>query len=98
MFFIFRYIRFVLPPTKRRAGPLVDAVDASYEELYTCCPPPIAILLMTALELACFITDEKTQKDSTVKGTGVTAKMFIFDPHIRQQIWRFFTYIFVHLG
>nr|XP_023026315.1 rhomboid-related protein 2-like [Leptinotarsa decemlineata] len=102
--YINTYIQFVLPPRHRRrrrqvgAGDFGDEVDGRYEESYSCWPPPLAMVLMSAFEVACFITDEFAEKDSTLRGNGITAQKFIYDPSRRHEAWRFLTYMFVHIG
>lgn len=75
-----------------------DEVEGVYEEQYTCCPPPFAMFLVSIIEFTCFIIDEVNQKDSTKTGSGVTARIFIYDPRKREEFWRFLTYMFVHIG
>lgn len=65
---------------------------------YSCCPPPIFMFLISVLEFALFITDELTQKDSTLTATGVTGKYLLYDPFKKREVWRFLTYMFVHIG
>ncbi|CAG9814958.1 unnamed protein product [Phaedon cochleariae] len=91
------YIRNVLPQRRQNDSDKVE-IDGVYEESYTCCPPPIAMVVISAFELACYVMDEATEKDSTLNNSGVTAKMFIYNPYHREECWRFFTYMFVHIG
>ncbi|XP_050311400.1 rhomboid-related protein 2-like [Anthonomus grandis grandis] len=72
--------------------------DISYGDEYTCCPPPFAMVLISVLELVFFLTDEISEKNSTLTGTGVTAKLFLYEPNKRHEAWRFLTYMFVHIG
>ncbi|ERL87881.1 hypothetical protein D910_05269, partial [Dendroctonus ponderosae] len=71
--------------------------DIVYGDQYTCCPPPLAILLITLLELAFFIVDESTE-DPAVGEIGKTAQVFMYEPSKRHEAWRFLTYMFVHIG
>ncbi|KAL1501692.1 hypothetical protein ABEB36_006974 [Hypothenemus hampei] len=72
--------------------------EISYLDELTFCPPPIAMILITIMEIVFFLTDELVQKGSTLSGTGVTAQIFLYEPSKRQQAWRFLTYMFVHIG
>ncbi|XP_018570241.1 rhomboid-related protein 2-like [Anoplophora glabripennis] len=101
------YIRFIVPRRRRQrvlttdglqAVQTFDEEDGSYEDQYACCPPPIAMFLISIIEFACFLIDEVNQTDSTKTGTGVTARIFIYDPHRRVEFWRYLTYMFVHIG
>lgn len=103
------YIRLIVPRQRRQRVPTeglqglqavqsLDDVDGSYEEQYACCPPPIAMFLISVIEFACFLIDELTEANSTKTGSGVTAQIFIYNPHKRVEVWRFLTYMFVHIG
>lgn len=81
-----------------QAAESFDEADGVYEEQYTCCPPPFAMFLVSAIEFACFIIDETNQVNSTKTGSGPTARIFIYDPRRRDEFWRFLTYMFVHIG
>lgn len=56
------------------------------------------MFLISILELAFHLTDEINEKNSTLSGTGVTAMIFIYDPAKRHEVWRYLTYMFVHIG
>lgn len=93
-----------------------DDEEIAYIDEFSCCPPPFAMVLITLLELAFFLTgndlyckrivlifyvyisDELAEKNSSLTGSGVTAKIFIYEPNKRHQAWRFLTYMFVHIG
>ncbi|KAJ8917334.1 hypothetical protein NQ315_002356 [Exocentrus adspersus] len=96
------YMRFILPRQHRQRvsadGESVDEEDGLYEDQYDCCPPPIAMFLISVIEFACFLIDELNQANSTQTGTGLTAKIFIYSPYKRIECWRYLTYMFVHIG
>ncbi|XP_060533892.1 rhomboid-related protein 2-like [Cylas formicarius] len=103
------YVHFLVPCPKGAAAlvPAAPTTDYArvyqrdsldYADEYTCRPPPVAMLLITLLEVALFLTDELTQKGSTMRGTGVTADLLVYDPAKRSQCWRYLTYMFVHVG
>lgn len=93
-----------MPSFKRRVSvesievKLYEEEEIAYMDAFTCCPPPFAMVLFTILELVFFLIDEMTQKDSTLTGSGVTAKSLIYEPSKRHEAWRFLTYMFVHIG
>ncbi|KAF4517754.1 hypothetical protein B566_EDAN002959 [Ephemera danica] len=62
-----------------------DVVDGQYEEEYSCYPPPIAMLVV-ALIVVTYTTE------------GPLAVALIYNPYKRVEAWRFFTYMFVHVG
>ncbi|XP_077976312.1 rhomboid-related protein 2-like isoform X2 [Styela clava] len=79
-----------------------------YYENYTCIPnckeqvggPPIFIVTITLIELAVFIY--YTVISHTVSwwtiSTEAVASPLIFSPFHREEVWRFFTYMFLHAG
>ncbi|VEN63126.1 unnamed protein product [Callosobruchus maculatus] len=62
---------------------------------YSCFPPPFFLVMISILEAACFAIDEKTKSNTSL---GLSATIFIYDPWKRQEAWRFFTYMLVHIG
>ncbi|KAJ8966534.1 hypothetical protein NQ314_003475 [Rhamnusium bicolor] len=94
--YVTQYINFLIP--REKPSLLLRGVDGQLIDEYTCCPPPIFMFLISILEFAFYLTDELTEKDSTLTGTGVTAVIFIYDPAKRHEVWRYLTYMFVHIG
>nr|XP_023014463.1 rhomboid-related protein 2-like isoform X1 [Leptinotarsa decemlineata] len=91
------------PEAQRARSFRLHSYSTSYEEEektldYSCCPPPIFMVLISALEFALFITDELTQTDSTLTGSGATGKYLLWDPAKKSEFWRYVTYMFVHIG
>ncbi|KAG5892778.1 hypothetical protein JTB14_007993 [Gonioctena quinquepunctata] len=75
--------------------------DAEEEERtldYSCCPPPIFMILISLLQFGLFITDELTQTDSTLTGSGATGRYLLWDAEKKSEFWRYVTYMFVHIG
>ncbi|KAK6640671.1 hypothetical protein RUM44_012368 [Polyplax serrata] len=75
-----------------------DVTDAEYEDHYTCCPPPFFMILITILEMVAYIYDAIVQKPGQPATATVLASLFIYNPHRRAEAWRYFTYMFVHIG
>lgn len=71
-----------------------------YLERANCCPPPIFILLISIGELAVFIYYAvwKPQKQWITLGDGIWRSPLTYKPELRQEAWRFFSYMFVHAG
>lgn len=78
--------------------PSRSATDGAYEELYSCYPPAVGMIIISLVEIIFFCIDEATEKDSTRSATGPTATLFIYDPYKRSEVWRYITYMFVHIG
>ncbi|XP_076631524.1 rhomboid-4 isoform X1 [Colletes latitarsis] len=73
-----------------------DYTDGQYEEEYSCKPPPLAMIIISILEITLFLYDVITHKSLSVEGPAAT--LFIYNPHKRYQAWRYLTYMFVHVG
>lgn len=87
-----RYVHFVVPQGGRdRSQP-----DGQYEDEYTCCPPPVGMILISIIELLLFVID--LAKGSPYAVTGPVAQVLIYDPSRRYEAWRYITYMFVHIG
>ncbi|UYV75293.1 RHBDL3 [Cordylochernes scorpioides] len=89
----------------RRHGPLhrshflPDERDRRYyADHYTCCPPPLFVILVTLLELGIFIYYAVTMGELTPQGPVPTDSLFIYRPDRRGQVWRFLLYMLVHAG
>ncbi|XP_034235832.1 rhomboid-related protein 2-like [Thrips palmi] len=75
----------------------MDNIDAGeYEDEYTCNPPAVCMIIVSIIEIIAFLYDVVETGRSTVSGPA--AKLFIYNPRERSQAWRYFTYMFVHVG
>ncbi|KAJ8985218.1 hypothetical protein NQ317_018247 [Molorchus minor] len=99
--YIDTYIRYVLPPQHRHAqlptNESLEDGEGLYEEHYSCCPPPLAMFIISVIEFACFLTDQLT-RENIETDRGITADSLIYDPYKRREFWRYLTYMFVHVG
>ncbi|GJQ85974.1 rho-4 [Trypoxylus dichotomus] len=87
-----RYIELLLPPQRR---PTRDESDGAYEDEYSCCPPPLAMAVISVLEIILFVIDAIGGK---TEANGPIAAALLYNPHRRREVWRFITYMFVHVG
>uniref|UniRef100_A0A3Q3X0I7 Rhomboid-related protein 2 n=1 Tax=Mola mola TaxID=94237 RepID=A0A3Q3X0I7_MOLML len=71
-----------------------------YLERANCCPPPIFIILVSIAELAVFIYYAvwKPQKQWVTLDEGIWRSPLTYKPELRQEAWRFISYMFVHAG
>ncbi|XP_048482325.1 rhomboid-related protein 2 isoform X2 [Plutella xylostella] len=69
--------------------------DGTYEEEYSCWPPAVCMIIISLVEIVLFCYDAAQGKTDA---TGPIAKVFIYNPHRRDQAWRFLTYMLVHVG
>ncbi|XP_023938090.1 rhomboid-related protein 2 isoform X4 [Bicyclus anynana] len=88
--FVARYVHSIIP----HRSP-VDTIDGTYEEEYSCWPPAICMILISIAEIVLFCYDAAQGKTDA---TGPIAQIFIYNPHKRQEAWRFLTYMLVHVG
>lgn len=69
---------------------------------YNCCPPPLFIPIISAIEIGIFIYyvfDLKEQGIETTATSGVPINSpLVYNPRRRYEIWRFETYMFIHQG
>lgn len=94
--YLTRYINLLIPRKSRPASHTVT--DGEYEEEYSCYPPAVGMIIISLIEIIFFCIDEATEKDSTHFATGPTGTLFIYEPYKRNEIWRYMTYMFVHIG
>ncbi|XP_075984200.1 rhomboid-4 isoform X2 [Anticarsia gemmatalis] len=102
--FVARYVHSIIPrrgpvdTTDRwsgfRAVPPADT-DGTYEDQYSCWPPAICMILISLVEIVLFCYDAA---EGNTQANGTIAKLFIYNPHKRQEAWRFITYMLVHVG
>lgn len=70
-------------------------IDGRYEEEYSCWPPALSMIFISLVEIIFFCYDAAHGKTDA---TGPIARLFIYNPHKREEAWRFFTYMLVHVG
>ncbi|XP_046682833.1 rhomboid-related protein 2 [Homalodisca vitripennis] len=92
--YINSYVRTVIP---RRTWTRHDIIDGEYEDQYTCSPPALGLLIISIIEIAFFLYDVAVTH-TLMSTNGPVARFFIYDPHKRIELWRFVTYMFVHIG
>ncbi|XP_053683799.1 rhomboid-related protein 2 isoform X2 [Sabethes cyaneus] len=91
-----RYCRLVVPS---RNPAVADEPDGEYERSMTFCPPPLTMIIFSIVEIIFFAIDiVKTNNQLGTSTNGPMATLFIYNPQLRQQAWRFVTYMFVHIG
>ena len=70
----------------------------SYDEYYTCCPPPLFIILVSLVEIGFYVYYSVTMKEFSLTGPTPIHSPLIYDPYRRHEAWRFLTYTFLHKG
>uniref|UniRef100_T1GRT4 EF-hand domain-containing protein n=1 Tax=Megaselia scalaris TaxID=36166 RepID=T1GRT4_MEGSC len=88
-----RYTKMLVASPHRN---LTDQVDGLYEEEMSFCPPPIAMITFSLVELIIFYLDIPYIQEQ--EQVGPVAKELYYDPYKRSEAWRFLTYMFVHIG
>lgn len=61
-------------------------------------PPPIFVVLVSVLEVAAFIYYCVELNEISAIGPVPWKSMWIYNPCKRHEVWRFFSYIFIHAG
>ncbi|GFS08643.1 rhomboid-like protein [Elysia marginata] len=69
---------------------------------YNCCPPPLFIPLISALEIGIFIYYVFDLKDEGIETTATSGvpihSPLVYNPRRRYEVWRFASYMFIHQG
>ncbi|KAJ8675416.1 hypothetical protein QAD02_011202 [Eretmocerus hayati] len=105
--FVHKYVQCMVPGRPCPSGTLQtqrsishggggDFTDGLYEEEYSCNPPAVAMIIISLIEIVIFLYDTLANNARPIEGP--MAEVFIYDPTKRYQIWRYFTYMFVHVG
>ncbi|XP_008215698.1 protein rhomboid isoform X1 [Nasonia vitripennis] len=69
-----------------------------YADHYTCCPPPLFIILITLVELGFFTYYTAAKGEVNSSGPVPIDSVFIYRPDKRLELWRFAFYMFLHAG
>ncbi|XP_076310078.1 rhomboid serine protease stem cell tumor isoform X2 [Tachypleus tridentatus] len=69
-----------------------------YADNYTCCPPPLFIIIITLIELGFFSYYTVSMGEITTTGPVPIDSLFIYRPDKRLEVWRFFFYMVLHAG
>jgi len=89
-------VSIALPNTKERSDRL------EYLEQYSCRPPPLFLILLSCTQIGVFIYHVVilAGEDKLVgpDGPAYIEGPLIFNPHKKEEVWRFLTYMFVHSG
>ncbi|XP_050315815.1 rhomboid-related protein 2-like isoform X2 [Anthonomus grandis grandis] len=94
------YVNFVVPRNKLYRVVTLEGetyIDSPYEEGISFWPPPACMVLMSIIEIICFVVNKSYNNDQPDE-RGPLAIHLIYDPFKRQQCWRFLTYMLVHIG
>ncbi|XP_053952521.1 protein rhomboid isoform X1 [Anastrepha ludens] len=69
-----------------------------YADRYSCCPPPLFIVLMTIIELCFFTYHTLSIGEADPAGPIPIDSLFIYRPDKRSEVWRFIFYMVLHAG
>ncbi|XP_063220205.1 rhomboid-related protein 3 [Bacillus rossius redtenbacheri] len=89
------YVKYAVVPRHRRPQDVPDG-SGVYEEQYSCYPVRLLMIIVSTLEIAAFVWDVATE--NKINATGPAATIFMYNPYKRYEVWRYFTYMFVHVG
>ncbi|VDM42667.1 unnamed protein product [Toxocara canis] len=89
---MFRAAQMVVPRSNRTA-------PFSYLQQYNCFPPPIFMMLISAIQVAIYAYYVIEMKSGIQLNGPVPIKSpLIFNPYKAYEIWRYLTYMFIHIG
>lgn len=69
-----------------------------YMKQYSCCPPPFLMVLVSIVEMVLFCLEAVRLGGVTAEGPVDTCSILIYNPKRRSEVWRFVSYMFVHIG
>ena len=88
-------VKIALPKAEREAR-------IEYLQQYSCKPPPLFLAAISLAQIGIFVWDarELSNDGKTVGPDGPTRREnpLIFNPFKKYELWRFITYMFVHVG
>ncbi|VDK86369.1 unnamed protein product [Litomosoides sigmodontis] len=89
---LFQAAQMVVPRSNR-------TIPFSYLQQYNCFPPPFFMICISILEIVIYIY-YAVQLDSGIELYGPVPQksLLIFNPHRTNEIWRYLTYMFIHIG
>ncbi|CAG9532335.1 unnamed protein product [Cercopithifilaria johnstoni] len=89
---LFRAAQMVVPRSSR-------TVPFNYLQQYNCFPPPFFMIFISILEVAIYVYYVvQFRSGIELYGPVPQKSLFIFNPHKITEVWRYFTYIFIHIG
>lgn len=65
---------------------------------YSCCPPTLVILILSALQVGFYVYHSYLLSSFQLDSVAPHCSFLIYKPERREEVWRFFTYQFVHVG
>lgn len=78
---------------------VISERDGEYERSMSLWPPPLTMIVFSIVEIIFFVIDIiETNNQMGTSTNGPMATLFIYNPQLRQEAWRFVTYMFVHIG
>jgi len=69
-----------------------------YYEKYSCMPPPLFMILISLAEFGIYIYYAALYNNWLSFPPQLMNNPLIFNPKYKEQVWRFFTYMFLHAG
>jgi len=88
---------FAVVPRSQRPQVILTQLEDAHES-YSCCPPPLLMPLLSAIELGVFIYYCIDLGSVGPNGPVPFKSPLIYDPFRRYEGWRFLSYMFIHSG
>lgn len=74
----------------------------SYQNQYSCSPPPVFMLLVSLLQVIVFAYNSAVMYAEIgyigLNGPVPYCSLLIYNPDRRREVWRYVTYMFIHSG
>ncbi|VDK72519.1 unnamed protein product [Onchocerca ochengi] len=89
---LFRAAQMVVPRSNR-------TIPFSYLQQYNCFPPPLFMICISILEIVIYVY-YVVQLGTGIEMYGPIPQqsLLIFNPHKTDEVWRYLTYMFIHIG
>ncbi|WKY00243.1 hypothetical protein Q1695_014805 [Nippostrongylus brasiliensis] len=89
---MFRAAQLVVPRSKRTE-------PFNYLQKYKCCPPPVVMLIVSIIQVGIYVYyTVESGKGVSITGPVPSKSPLILNPHHKDEIWRYITYMFIHIG
>ena len=90
---LIQYAAIAVVPKNQRSTTVRQYLDE-----FSCMPPPIFLILISLIEVVVFVYYAVEMGEVTATGPVPFDSVLIYNPHLRQEAWRFLTYAFIHAG
>ncbi|XP_066144388.1 rhomboid-related protein 2-like isoform X2 [Euwallacea fornicatus] len=91
---VLRYMGVLVSMTSTKHRSSENRADDPNKSIFLC----VVMIGISVFQVASFFADQMGQTNWSVNGNGTISMLFIFEHTKRYQVWRFLTYMLVHVG